>query len=1081
MLTDKTIKDILQDNAYERGLKYFRAGKVANLREKRFAKHCYTAVVSGSGGFSYQVDVDLDDKEKQIGDCYCDCPAFASYQGACKHVAAVLLAIRDLQAEKGETGTAVHDQRGRKLISLFAEIAEQPAKEAAVPLRLVPTLHYSQEYYQRTLWLEFSLGQEKMYVLRNIRDFYLQSLVGGTVVFGKGLTVDTGRLGFKDDISARLWELIRKTAADDISLHQDNYYFRSNYDDRSSFFAGKKFLLTERLLQEFAAIMGETPFEFVYEDRPEKMPLKFEPGNPPVSLAVEEKDGQGVLRFTAERAVRITDKGNYFWYANEIYLADEQFAKVYDALENSFGLEESVSLPMGEMGDFFAHVLPQLEQVAEVEVAEGYYDRFTMVPLQASIYLDYYKDGIEARLEYAYENIVFNPFGQQPETKLQDGRILVRDYARELKIKGSFEKCKFSRLSDDVLVQPEEELAYEFLQEELPKLSSLADVFYAEAFKRSPVQKINAVSMGVHITDDNLLQLELKGQNFDFAELVELLGSYRQKRKYHRLKDGTFVSLEEQQLAALADFFTDAGITKAEGDGVTLPLADALYLEGLDRDNAGFQLSRSKDFRRLVRDILQPQELDWELPPSLAGVLRDYQVTGFNWLSSLAAHGLGGILADDMGLGKTLQVIAFLLAHRQQGRTALVVAPTSLVYNWLEEIARFAPELRAAAVAGTKPERKKILARAAEYDVLVTTYGLLKRDSSLYEEMTFSYCFLDEAQHIKNPATQNARAAKRLKTGGYFALTGTPIENTLTELWSIFDFLLPGYLSTHKKFMQRYEVPIIREKDKAAFKDLHRHVAPFILRRLKKDVLQELPDKSERRMVNVMTAEQEKVYWSYFVQGKKEFASALKAHGFQGSRLKILAILTRLRQIACEPSLFLENYQGGSGKLEMLEEVVSEAVEAGHRILIFSQFTQMLAKIAAVLQRLKIEYFYLDGSTPAAERMRLVRAFNSGSRQVFLISLKAGGTGLNLTGADMVIHYDPWWNPAVEDQATDRAYRLGQKNNVQVLKFITKNTIEEQIYELQNKKKALIDQMIQPGENFLSKLTDEEIMGLFQA
>ena len=262
-------------------------------------------------------------------------------------------------------------------------------------------------------------------------------------------------------------------------------------------------------------------------------------------------------------------------------------------------------------------------------------------------------------------------------------------------------------------------------------------------------------------------------------------------------------------------------------------------------------------------------------------------------------------------------------------------------------------------------------------------------------------------------------------------------------------------------------------------KNLNRHVAPFILRRLKKDVLKELPDKVESRMVNEMTPKQAKVYTAYFVQAQKEFAAELKAHGFGESRIKILALLTRLRQIACDPSLFLEDYDGGSGKLDMLEEVVSEAVEAGHRLLIFSQFTSMLQRIASRLDEQGLEYEYLDGQTPALERIRLVKDFNAGSQPVFLISLKAGGTGLNLTGADMVIHYDPWWNPAVEDQATDRAYRIGQKNNVQVLKFITKDTIEEQIYTLQQRKKALIDQMIQPGENFLTQLSEEEIRALF--
>ena len=384
------------------------------------------------------------------------------------------------------------------------------------------------------------------------------------------------------------------------------------------------------------------------------------------------------------------------------------------------------------------------------------------------------------------------------------------------------------------------------------------------------------------------------------------------------------------------------------------------------------------------------------------------------------------------------------------------------------------------AVAGTKAERAAQLQALAGIDVVVTTYDTLKRDMDLYQQQEFRYVFLDEAQHIKNPATQRARAVKRLPSESCFALTGTPIENTLTELWSIFDFLMPGYLGSQAKFKQRFEIPIVRAEDKKAAAQLRQRVMPFILRRMKKDVLKELPDKVERKLIGEMTPQQTKVYRAYFMKSQRDFMREVSLASPGERRIKILAILTRLRQIACDPALFLESYHGGSGKLDMLEELIEEAIEGGHRLLIFSQFTTMLAHIAERLRRKGLAYFSLDGATPALTRMKLVREFNRGAVPIFLISLKAGGTGLNLTGADMVVHFDPWWNPAVEDQATDRAYRLGQRNNVQVFKLIMKGTVEEKIYELQEKKKSLIDQMIQPGENFLAKLTDEEIRALFQ-
>ena len=388
-----------------------------------------------------------------------------------------------------------------------------------------------------------------------------------------------------------------------------------------------------------------------------------------------------------------------------------------------------------------------------------------------------------------------------------------------------------------------------------------------------------------------------------------------------------------------------------------------------------------------------------------------------------------------MGLGKTLQVITFLLARKApEAPPSLVVAPTSLLYNWLEEIARFAPSLQAVAVAGSKAERCAQLEQAGGVDVIVTTYDTLKRDIDLYGARHFGCVFLDEAQHIKNPATQSARAVKKLSADTCFALTGTPIENTLTELWCIFDFLMPGYLGSQSKFKQRFELPIVRAEDKKAAKALRQRVMPFILRRMKKDVLKELSDKVERKLVGEMTPQQAKVYRDYFMKSQRDFLREVDLASPGKQRIKILAILTRLRQIACDPSLFLESYHGGSGKLDMLDELIAEAHEGGHRLLIFSQFTTMLSRIAEHLRRRGLAHFYLDGATPALTRMKLVREFNRGAVPVFLISLKAGGTGLNLTGADMVVHFDPWWNPAVEDQATDRAYRLGQRSNVQIFR-----------------------------------------------
>lgn len=417
-------------------------------------------------------------------------------------------------------------------------------------------------------------------------------------------------------------------------------------------------------------------------------------------------------------------------------------------------------------------------------------------------------------------------------------------------------------------------------------------------------------------------------------------------------------------------------------------------------------------------------------------------------------------------------------------RASIVVSPSSLTLNWQNEAKKFAKELNTLVIRGTLSERKKQIEEIDQYDLVITSYDLLKRDIELYleKDYQFRYIIADEAQYLKNSNTQNAKSIKKIKADTRYALTGTPIENSLAELWSIFDFIMPSYLFTYKKFKTLYEMPIIKEESQEAMAKLKMLIEPFILRRNKKEVLTELPDKTITILNNEMGEEQKNIYLSYLAQAKQEIADQIKLNGYEKSQIQILAALTRLRQICCHPGLFIEGYQEGSSKLEQCMEVIQDAVNSGHKILLFSGYTSMFEIMEKELQQRNIKYFKLIGSTKVDERIELVDEFNKNSEiKVFLISLKAGGTGLNLTGADMVIHYDPWWNLSAENQATDRAYRIGQKNNVQVYKLITKNSIEEKIYELQQKKAELVDNMLSTKTSFVNTLSKEEIMKLFDS
>jgi len=567
-------------------------------------------------------------------------------------------------------------------------------------------------------------------------------------------------------------------------------------------------------------------------------------------------------------------------------------------------------------------------------------------------------------------------------------------------------------------------------------------------------------------------------------ELSAILAEYDAGKKFYRMKNGDFLALGDDGLLTVSRLARSLGVEKelAGPAPIRLPMYRAMFLDGMLKEDRSVSFYRDQLFKAVVRGMKDVEDSEFEIPEPFAAVLRGYQKTGYRWLKSLDAYGFGGILADEMGLGKTIQIIALLLDEKRQGggRT-LIVCPASLVYNWENEIARFAPELSVAAAAGSQGEREQLFERlSAEKDggtdVVITSYDLLKRDLAFYRSMDFRYQIIDEAQYIKNAATQASRAVKSVSARTRFALTGTPMENHLGELWSIFDFLMPGFLFTYQKFKKTFETPIVRDGSREALERLHRMIGPFLLRRLKRDVLKELPSKMETVLYSRMEGEQKRIYTAS--------AAALKERLLAGEletgedRMQILAELLRLRQICCDPSLCFPRYKGGSAKLETCMELLENGTRAGHKILLFSQFTSMLDVIAGRLSKEKIRFYMLTGATPKGRRMQMVSDFHKDDVMVFLISLKAGGTGLNLTAADVVIHYDPWWNAAAQDQATDRAHRMGQENQVTVFRLVTSHTVEENILKLQERKRDLADSVVTEGTGSFAGLTREDLLAM---
>lgn len=619
---------------------------------------------------------------------------------------------------------------------------------------------------------------------------------------------------------------------------------------------------------------------------------------------------------------------------------------------------------------------------------------------------------------------------------------------------------------------------YTFVLEGLSFLNSYCEIYVSDALKNLEKEHHYTIQVGVRIEND-LLGIDIQSLEIPKEELSAVLRSYRRKRKFYRLKNGNLLNLNSPQLKELDDMLESYHLSGNDlVDGKATMEAYRLFSMNDKANQAQYlDIQRSAQFQAKIDQFYSSKNKSYPLPSPYDKILRDYQKEGVQWLSMMRDSGFNGILADDMGLGKTLQVIA-LLDSEASGKTSIVICPASLIYNWEDEIHRFSKMLKCKCICGNAKQRAVGIASYSQYDVLITSYDYIRRDIELYEAMTFYYVILDEAQYIKNQKTRNALCVKKLKAEHKLALTGTPIENSLAELWSIFDFLMPDYLFNYHYFQAHYESEIVKNHNEEVQQKLKKLVAPFVLRRNKKEVLRELPDKIEQNYIIDFSEEENKLYVAHLAQVNRELSQMVNMQSTD--KITILAMLTKLRQLCCEPRLVFENIHEPSSKLKACIHLIQTLKENKQKILLFSSFTSMLELIADELYKEGISYYILTGATNKEERRELVERFQNDSTTVFLISLKAGGTGLNLTSAEAVIHYDPWWNQSAQNQATDRAYRIGQRKKVQVFKLVMKNSIEEKIQKLQLMKKELADMFVENNETNLAKMSKEELLSLFE-
>ncbi|MCI9123367.1 MAG: ATP-dependent helicase [Eubacterium sp.] len=1097
-ISGDTIRNLASsDSVYQRGDSLFSTDGVMHIDLDKISEERYdvSAQVEGSTGNLYYTGIML----KPIGntmivkEMYCECRAYSKYPGACKHLIATMFEYNyqfEHVSEPSESDYSPDsDEELKNLLDYFVlQDRNQFCQEYGHgDVRLVPILHLEPDRES----LELKIGTTQLYVVKDIRELVENIKQMRYVSYGKKLAFTHSQSAFTRDSIGIVNLLLELDDENEYSYRYHGYGY-SNVQMRRSCTLSPAML--DILLELYEGKTMHVDDQFLHEEQ--DVPIVRENPRLPVRIHGIQPYKNGARLemdpiFMAEGSRQWYILWNHCFYicTKAYYEQVKSFLKLMSqersqskgnsyygryAHTSSSWKKPSFYLSEQDFGTFSKNVLPIISDVLHVTVTDLDFTSYEPQKAAFRSYLDKVGDHIECKTLVLYGDEEYNVANIPAKEESS------RDIRQEFRVRVILEQY-FELASDQqTYYSKQEETILSFLETGMRELESVSEVFATDRFKRMRVVPMPPVTTGISIKG-NLLDLSWNVEGMSAQDVMEILADYRKKKKYHKLKTGEFLRLDENSLAVLAELNDGLHLTKEQlkERKAEVPLYRSLYLDSIMKENSEYiRMERDKKFKTIVREMRSAEDGEYEIPEQITALLRPYQEIGFQWLCTLAKYGFGGILADDMGLGKTLQVLTFLAAH-PNSRT-LVVCPSSLIYNWEEECCRFYPGARIASIAGSAASRQIQIEQFEEYDIIITSYDLLKRDIDYYENKYFDYMMIDEAQYIKNTSTQAAKSVKSISCGCRFALTGTPIENRLSELWSIFEYLMPGYLFSYKRFKEELESPIAESQDDAARIRLSRLVRPFILRRLKKDVLKELPDKIEEVVYARMDGEQQRLYQAR----EKQLVIMLSKQTdeeFKTQKLQILAELTALRQICCDPALVYENYGDDSAKTKTCIEVIQNAVSGGHKILLFSQFSSMLERLHMLLEEQEIRTLILTGKTKKEERRRLVAQFQSERADVFLISLKAGGTGLNLTAADMVIHYDPWWNLAAQNQATDRAYRIGQDNKVTVLRLIMKGTIEERILKMQQDKQNLADSIISEDGVSMSGLDKEQLIAVLEA
>ena len=961
---------------------------------------------------------------------YCNCSEFGRLHSCC-HIPAVIM------------NSDVFKEMERDSKSISKIILNTFSNEKSIIKKKLKVLYYviiDHYYSYNILSLKLKIGYDKLYTVgQKYNNFKSTYENGGIIKFGKDFTYNSKEHYFAEE-DKEIIEFIFDYGAFDY----DRITFRNND------------------INKFLKLLSNKTFYVENIGDIEGIKDNF-----PCEISLSKKDDIYKLNIKYTNIEPITENYEYVLYNKDIYHLNSGYQRLIQLLEDNHVKE--LEFTKDELNNFNKGILPVIKD--DLKIDKKLKEVISFMKPVVKLYFDMNLDNIICKIKLLYNNEEIDYFDNAKE--------ILRDIDFENEIIEDLKNYYF-KIENNKIILDDIELIVNFLENGLNELAQKYEIFTSEKLKNTNIRKKLNVSSNFSIGEDNIMHYSFKIDNISDNEINNLVKSLKYKKKYYKLKNGDIVSLNDDSIKDLSNLLDDLSIDAKDNEGV-IPKYQAIYLDYLKR-NKYPNIKTNNLFDEFIRNFKEYQNTSLEFSPSERKILRPYQIEGVEWLYNIHKCDLGGILADEMGLGKTIQTIYFfkkIFADDKESKF-LVVCPTSLCYNWLKEFETFDKTLKVTILSGNKNLRVKNITDD-KANVYITSYGTLREDISLYENKKFKVCVIDEAQNIKNPNSLITKAVKKVNADTKIALTGTPLENSILELWSIFDFIMPGFLSSAAKFNEKYHFKDINDDAKEKIANLKAITSPFILRRKKNDVVKELPNKIENNIFIDLCEEQKQIYALEVKEVKEKIEELLQQGSFSSKRVEIITLLTRLRQICIDPRLIYENYNKESSKIEELVKIVLTSISNGHKILLFTSFKKALDIVREKFTENNITYYQIDGSVNGKLRQDLVDKFNNDKTNVFLITLKSGGTGLNLTSADVVIHLDLWWNPQVENQATDRAHRIGQTKKVEVIKLIANGTIEERILELQKKKQFLSDELIEKGEEGnikLASLTENDIKRL---